>query len=171
MGQLLIRPLSPQDEDGCLAAQHELTEEGFSFLWDLRPGEAWPSYVARVLAWPHGGGLPEGAVPATFLLGVSGGDVAARVLLRYELNPFLAEVGGHVGYAVRRGYRRRGYATALLQEACDLARRHGLDRLLLTCDEDNSASAAVIEGAGGKFERTSVPWEGQPIKRRYWIGL
>ena len=38
-----------------------------------------------------------------------------------------------------------------------------LTEVLVTCDEDNSASRAVIEGAGGVYEDSRVG------KRRYWV--
>lgn len=171
MTPLLVRPMAVEDEAECLAANQELTSEGFGFLLDLREDEPWAAYVHRVLSWAEGDGLPDGWVPATFLLGVCGDRVVGRVLLRHELTPFLTEIGGHVGYAVRRLDRRRGYATRLLETALDRARALGLDEVLLTCDEDNAASAAVIERAGGRYVGLSAPWEGQQTKRRYWIDL
>lgn len=114
MEQLLVGTVALEDEDECLAAHAELTEEGFVFLQDFRAGEPWDAYLHRVLSGANGEGLPDGWVPATFLLGVCRDKVAGRVLLHHELKPFLAEVGGHIGYAVRRPHRRRGYATSLL---------------------------------------------------------
>ena len=95
--------------------------------------------------------------------------VVGRVSVRHELTPFLAEHGGHVGYAVRPAFRRRGYATALLAYALDLARAQGIEPVLVTCDADNVASAAVIGRSGGTFERLAQASDGLPPKRRYWI--
>lgn len=44
-----------------------------------------------------------------------------------------------------------------------LAIRHELNRVLLSCDEDNTDSRATIEKNGGTYEDTSNG------KRRYWI--
>lgn len=44
-----------------------------------------------------------------------------------------------------------------------LAIRHELNRVLLSCDEDNTDSRAAIEKNGGTYEDTSNG------KRRYWI--
>jgi predicted acetyltransferase len=45
----------------------------------------------------------------------------------------------------------------------DLAPSLGVDRVLVTCDEDNLASARTIERGGGVYEDT------RNGKRRYWI--
>jgi predicted acetyltransferase len=43
------------------------------------------------------------------------------------------------------------------------ARELGLEQVLITCDEDNKGSRAVIEANGGVLE-----YEGEDI-RRYWV--
>ena len=88
--------------------------------------------------------------------------------IRYELNDFLAAYGGHIGYAVRPAYRRRGFASEILRQALIIIRAHGVDRVLVTCDEDNLGSAKAIERQGGVLEDTRVDPDGIR-KRRYWI--
>lgn len=85
--------------------------------------------------------------------------------LRRSLNDFLLEQGGHIGYSVRPSRRREGHASRALVLALDEARALGLDRVLITCDEDNAGSRAVIEGAGGVYD------DSRHGKRRYWIDL
>jgi predicted acetyltransferase len=46
---------------------------------------------------------------------------------------------------------------------------HGIDRVLITCDDDNIASARTIEGAGGALEDVRDTPLGRT--RRYWIDL
>ena len=48
-------------------------------------------------------------------------------------------------------------------------RAEGVDHILVTCDDDNVASAGVIERNGGVFE-SIVEGRGGIPKRRYWIG-
>ena len=43
------------------------------------------------------------------------------------------------------------------------AKELGLERVLLTCDEDNVGSRLTIENAGGVYE------DSRKDKRRYWI--
>ena len=84
--------------------------------------------------------------------------------LRRSLNDFLLEQGGHIGYSVRPSRRREGHARAALGLALREAAALGIDRVLVTCDEDNAGSRAVIEANGGVHE------DSRAGKRRYWLG-
>lgn len=131
------------------------TAEGFArFVQSLRDGE-------------RGVGLPQGWVPCTTFWIVESGvpdTVLGSLALRHNLNnDFLAEYGGHIGYGVRPSARRRGIAAAALQASLPRARALGLQRVMLTCDDDNAASRRTIESGGGVFERMA----GQ--RRRYWM--
>jgi predicted acetyltransferase len=83
--------------------------------------------------------------------------------LRHRLTAWLLEEGGHIGYAVRPSRRGQGHASRALALAVRRAAELGLDRVLLTCDEPNVASARTIERNGGVYEDT------RHGKRRYWI--
>ena len=89
--------------------------------------------------------------------------------LRHWLNDFLAEYGGHIGYSVRPDERHKGYAKAMLRMVLKEAKARGLQRVLITCDDDNVASARTIEANGGTFERKASLDGG--VLRRYWIEL
>jgi len=164
-----LRPLRIEDEQQALAAHAELTAEGFSFLLDWSPSTAWRDYVAQTSAWRCGHRLPADRVPSSFLVAESDGELAGRVSVRHEFNDFLAAYGGHIGYCVRPAFRRRGLAGEILGQGLVIARAHGVDRVLVTCDEDNRASAKVIERRGGVLEDRRVDPDGV-LKRRYWIG-
>jgi predicted acetyltransferase len=90
------------------------------------------------------------------------------VSVRHALNEALARVGGHIGYAVRPAHRRRGYATEMLRQSLVVARSVGVQRALVTCDDDNVASARTIERCGGVLQDL-VRVDGRPAKRRYWV--
>ena len=49
-----------------------------------------------------------------------------------------------------------------------LLRAQGVERALLTCDDNNVASATIIERLGGVHEDTRIDPEGVP-RRRYWV--
>lgn len=61
-------------------------------------------------------------------------------------------------------------ATEILRQSLKIIRDIGVDRVLVTCDEGNVASAKTIERCGGVFESlVEVPGDAVP-KRRYWFG-
>ena len=163
-----LRPLRVEDEGQALAAHDELAAEGFSFLLDWSPRMQWAGYVTQTAAWRCGRRLPPDRVPSSFLVAEVEGTLAGRVSIRHEFNDFLAAYGGHIGYCVRPMFRRRGLASEILGQALIIARAHGVDRVLVTCDEDNIASAKVIESHGGVLEDRRVDPDGV-LKRRYWI--
>lgn len=163
-----LRGLRLEDEAEARSAHAELATEGFAFLPFFEPGEPWVEYLGRIGGLSRGEGLGSRFVPWTDLYGVVDGVVVGRVSVRHRLNERLAQVGGHIGYGVRRAYRRRGYATELLRAGLVITRGLGIDPALVTCDDDNLGSATVIERCGGVLEDVrSVP--GGSLKRRYWV--
>jgi len=90
-------------------------------------------------------------------------SVIGFLALRHELNAWLLEEGGHLGFSVRPSRRGEGHASRALALAVRRSAELGLDRVLVTCDEDNLASRRTIEGNAGIYE------DSRNGKRRYWI--
>lgn len=95
--------------------------------------------------------------------------VAGSIALRHELNDFLLDAGGHIGYSIRPSARRRGLATYAVGEVLKNARLLGIDRVLITCDVTNEASRRTIERCGGVQEDIRDTEIG--TVRRFWIDL
>jgi predicted acetyltransferase len=165
---LRLRPLSVADEAVAVTAHAELAADGFAFLPDYPSDRPWPEYVRMLTGWRCGRDLPPDRVPGTFLLAHVGPDVVGRVSVRFQLTEFLTGHGGHIGYGVRPGFRRRRYASEILRQSLVVARAEGVDRVLVTCDQDNPGSAAVIQRNGGV---ETDPWTGADgaVNRRFWI--
>ena len=162
---LTLRAPLPGDEGVARAAQAALQADGFDFGF-LLPGERWPEYLARLERDRLGLDLPPGRVPATFLYADADGQVVGRASVRHALSEQLLRLGGHIGYGVLPQFRRRGYATEILRQSLVVARAAGVDRVLVTCDDDNLGSIAVIERCGG---RRDPEWPGDEGTCRYWI--
>jgi predicted acetyltransferase len=151
-----------------LAAHEALAAEDFTFALDYAPGMAWGDYLDLLETRRRGRGLPADRVPATFLVADVDGRMVGRVSVRHRLNDWLLHEGGHIGYAVVPGERRKGYATDILRHGLAVARAAGVSDVLVCCDEGNVASSTVIVRGGGRLESTVVGSSGRRVER-YWI--
>ena len=84
--------------------------------------------------------------------------------------PWFSLIWWHIGYGVRPTARWKWYAKEWLRLLLEVARDKNIwDKVLLTCDDDNIASAKVIEANGWVLEKI---FEKDGIfRRRYWIDL
>ena len=167
MPELRLRPLGSGDEAAARQAHVELDPEGFRFLYGHEEGEPWQAYVDRLGRWRRGVDVPAGLAPAALLGAFVGDELVGRVSVRFSSLGEVLTRNGHVGYAVRPAFRRRGYASAMLRQAVVLARSHDVQHVLVTCDDDNHASAGVILACGGIEGETYADHRG--VKRRFWI--
>ncbi len=179
---LRLSEADPALQTSYLDALRELTAEGNAHYLDLvlppEPGFPGVAYTlktladpatfeefcgyTRALADPHTT-RPAGWVNGTYLWMVDDDTVVGRISLRHTLTPWLLELGGHIGYAVRPSARRRGYATAALGQMLPVAHALGIDPVLVTCDQDNVGSRKTIEANGGVLEDI------RGIKMRFWV--
>jgi predicted acetyltransferase len=166
---LRLRPLRPDDEAAFRAGHHVMAADGFTFGLGLEPGMPWSAYLKTLDEQRAGASLPPDWVPGTFLVADVAGEIVGRSSIRHALNDFLEREGGHIGYGVLPGYRRRGYATEILRQSLVIARASGIDRVLVTCDDGNIGSIAVIEACGGQLDSVIEIAPQAPRIRRYWI--
>lgn len=61
--------------------------------------------------------------------------------------------GGNIGYGIDEPYRRNHYAGKACRLLFGLAKRHGMDYLVITCNPENFPSRRTCEYAGGILER------------------
>ena len=87
--------------------------------------------------------------------------------IRHRLNDALLHNGGHIGYGVRFSEWNRGYGTKLLAMALEKAKEMHISQVLVTCNDDNLASARVIEKNGFILEdKVVVTKDGKDVLRR-----
>lgn len=169
----LVKP-DMQHKDSVLKYRDEFVANGDfmhggAMLNEIDSYEEWLTYLENE---SNPETVKEGRVPASEYVAIRTSDdaVVGLINIRHELNDYLLWHGGHIGYSVRPSERKKGYATEMLRLALGICREIGIDRVLVTCEESNTASAKVIEANGGVFENTTVDEQFVTI-RRYWITI
>jgi len=115
--------------------------------------------------------IPPERVPMSDFWLIDGDEYVGRLSLRHELNEALLLWGGHIGYQIRPSKRRRGYGKEILRLGLLKAKELGLNRVLVTCDEDNIGSRKIIEYNGGQLENIIEVKDSPVRKMRYWIDI
>ena len=117
--------------------------------------------------------VPEHLAPATQYLFVreEDGKIVGMIQIRHCLTPYLEKFGGHIGYSVAPGERRKGYAAQMLNMALSKCRELGMDRVLITCIRGNEGSRRTILKNGGIYESTVYEPDEKVSLERYWIHL
>ena len=112
----------------------------------------------------------KGLVPATlYFLVDEKNKICGALDIRHELNEFLFNFGGHIGYSVTPSERGKGYGKLQLKMALEIASYLGIEKCLITADKTNTLSNKTIISEGGVLENT-VMWNNEPLNR-YWINL
>ena len=64
-------------------------------------------------------------------------------------------IGGNIGYGIDEPYRGRRYAAKACKLLFQLARKHGMEYIIITCDPTNAASSRTCQLAGGQYIETA----------------
>ena len=116
--------------------------------------------------------LKEGRVGAHFfwLVDDEKDYFIGEISVRHRLNEALERYGGHIGYGVRFSEWNKGFGTLMLHLALGEAKKLGLSKILITCDDTNIGSARVMEKNGFVlFDKIENTLEGRTfLTRRYW---
>lgn len=141
------------------------TIHGSALLGNYNSFEEWYNDVVKNSSEET---VADGWVPSSTLLAVDENNMLVGFIdIRHRLNDYLAEYGGHIGYSVRKSQRRKGYAPQMLKLALAVAKKLGIEKVLLTCEKANTASAATIKKCGGVLE--NEVYEDDVLIQRYWI--
>lgn len=117
--------------------------------------------------------IPEVRVPANtyFLVRILDNKIIGMINIRHKLNEVLLEEGGYIGYSIRPTEREKGYGTVMLRLGLQRCKELNLDKVLITCDKINLASAKIIQGNNGILENELYSETFSGIIQRYWINL
>ena len=153
------------------AREFQAAEEDYIHGSGLKLTDDFGQFLQTLRDHSKGINLPEGWVPGSTYWLVREGRVLGVSNLRHDLTEFLRHEGGHIGYSVRPTERSKGYATLMVKLVLEKARALGLERVLITCDKDNVASARVIQKNGGELDSETISKRRGKLKQRYWIEL
>lgn len=144
--------------------------EGSSELILANSIEEWLTWIEQNRHWDT---VKQGWMTAEQYIAVDTVDdtIVGMLNLRKELNDYLLNYIGHVGYSIAPSRRRQGFGTKMLQLSLIESKKFGIDKVLVTCTDENIASAGVIEKNGGVLEDKRIDPGDQQLTRRYWISL
>ena len=126
-------------------------------------------WLAFVKALDEGVNIPQGWVPATQFVCLRGEKIVGMIQVRRELNDYLRDYAGHIGYSVRPDERQKGIATWMLQTVLPYCREIGLPRVMIACEPWNVGSRKTILRNGGVYTKT-VHMDDENIDlEQYWI--
>jgi len=167
MGQPFLTPPSAVYRASYVGYVREMLAEGGGVEWKPAMLERhFGDYVQMLLS--KASDAAAGMVAQSDYWLIVGGAVVGRCSVRHALNAALLRYGGHISYDVRPSARRRGYGLRQCQLALGQAHALGIERALITCDDDNLGSIRIIEGCGGVLQDKID--NGRPARtRRYWV--
>ncbi len=171
----LVQP-SIEYEDSYLTAvaeyqkEHQHTGDYLGLhIDDLR--DNFPAYIQQLKNQAKGIDLPKGYVPQSLFWLIDENEFIGRAGIRHVLSESLLRVGGHIGYDIRPSKRHKGYGKKILELVLPQAKKLGIEKVLVTCDETNTGSKKIIEANGGMLENIVEVGPQMPRKLRYWILL
>jgi len=107
-----------------------------------------------------------------FLIKEGDNKLVGMINLRWNLNEWMLENGGHIGYGIRPTERRKGYNKISLYLCLLKAKEIGLDKVLLTASDNNLVSVKTIKSLGGVLENKIFNYNDKNILMgRYWINV
>lgn len=173
---LYLREIEPKDKDEILTIKSEIENsddyekfEGFSniknvtaetfddFLVDLEKNKTMKLY------------RPDLVDQTTYVLVDENDHIYGGTNIRHELNDNLLKHGGNIGYLIRPTERGHGYAKLMLKLTLEKCVALNIPEVLVTCREENKASAKIIEDNGGIYENSLYVEDKNETYRRYWI--
>ncbi len=171
--KVILRELRPSDENSFMNALKDWEGEDLSwFTFDWREGIDFHDHLERLELNKKGVDLPAGFVANTMFYGFLGDKIIGRVHVRHELNDYLLERGGHIGYALAPRFRNQGLSFEMVSGVLGYIKDTlELEKILITCSQENFASIRIIQRLGGVLENTFHDKKSGERVCRFWLDL
>jgi len=140
---------------------------GFDRLIETASYQDWLTYIEKQ---KNENQIEESRVAAESLFATSKEEdiIIGIVNIRYRLNEYLNNFGGHIGISIRPKYRNKGLGTEVLRLTLDRCKELNIEKVLITCNKSNQPSAKMIKKNGGVLAGEIIEEDGNIIQR-YWI--
>lgn len=138
----LMKPTLAQ-EQAFLTYQQEFFQEGMRHipgcggLEKVDVSYPFPAWLRKIEA--DSADPPQGRIPAMLYALVDDNDtkIIGMLQLRLELNDYLFNFGGHIGYSIVASERNQGYGTKILTLGLQKVKDLKMDKVLVTCNIEN----------------------------------
>lgn len=173
-----IRRIDLKDEEAFREFQAVLLAEkeaGNSFI-ETRRVDDFVAFVTKSHRQETETDSPDWSTSTTYYA-FEDGEILGKISCRWEIEKGdLLRAGGHIGYVTSPKHRRQGVVTKLLAFALQEYNQRGIDRVLITANDNNLPSRKTIEKFGGQLENIIALEEDFPNPAmagenicRYWV--
>ena len=174
MLQLIKR--CPEFVSGYKEYCREMYASGVTYFRPTPPETIDEGWFERTKPWydKKEQGLLPGVARSYHYWAVDEGRFIGEFQCRLDFTEKVLSDIGSIGYAVQPSQWGKGYGTAILRQGLAIAKSLGMEKVLLTVNEENKRSIHIIEKLGGVLWDTidaENEAEGQHRLRRYWITL
>ena len=107
------------------------------------------AFFKKLDRFSRGTDIPGGYVPTTSFWLVDGYNYLGSGDIRHYLTDNLRKLGGNIGYSIRPAAWRCGLGTIQLSMLLNEAKKLRIQKPIVTCFNENIASAKIIEKNGG----------------------
>ena len=168
---IIAKEFTEQDRERLLDMVNEINEydanfEGMDHIGGI---DDYNVFLKKLEKWKHQERINFNYSPQTTFGVFDDEKLVGGFVLRHTLKGALINHGGNIGYLVRPSERKKGYGKILLKLALEKASCIGLEKVLITCRNDNIGSIKVIESNGGIYENDYYDESLGKTYRRYWI--
>lgn len=167
----LIMPTKDYEEEWISYAKEYIADNPKLLPLEYRLDISYYEWLKLIEDESIGKDLKEGRVPSTkFFLIDNKKRILGGISIRHNINnEYLFNYGGHIGYGIRPSERGKGYGNMILNLGLKEIKKMNVNKILITCLDNNIYSKRIIEKNGGILEN-KVPYEDK-FMCRYWIEL
>jgi len=114
------------------------------------------TWLKKCIDYKKGKNLPDGFVPVTQYICVRKNDdkIIGMLQIRHYLSEYLLNFGGHIGNSIAVDERNKGYSKTMLALGIKKCKSMGINKILITCKDTNTASKKSILANGGIYENS-----------------